>query len=133
MARIGALGDIPFFVSNKQIRTFNNMRWDSSARFATHNRHNRDALLEFTGINIDTISFTMNFSVSLGTDPMAEITKLWKAERRGDAMILILGTRIIGSRQWVITRLSRSLDRFDNQGNLLAARVTVTLNSYSRR
>jgi phage protein U len=133
MAVIGALGDTPFSVSNKQIRTFNNMQWNSSVNFTPHNRHLRDALLEFTGINADTISFTMNLSVSLGVEPMTEILKLWKAERRGEAMMLILGNRIIGSRQWVIVRASRGFERFDNKGNLLAARVTLTLNSYSRR
>ncbi|MDR2559540.1 MAG: phage tail protein [Oscillospiraceae bacterium] len=133
MAVIGSLGDMPFFVNNKQVKTFNGMRWDSSVRFATHNRHMKDALVEFVGINADTISFTMNLSVFLGVDPMTEIMKLFETERRGEALVLVLGSRIIGRRQWVITRTQKQLERFDNNGNLLAARVTVTLMSYSRR
>lgn len=33
MATIGALGDMPFFVSNRQVKTFNDMRWDSSVSY----------------------------------------------------------------------------------------------------
>ena len=34
---------------------------------------------------------------------------------------------------WVITKLSNSLQRYDRGGNLLAASVNVTMQSYSSR
>ncbi|MCL1903743.1 MAG: phage tail protein [Oscillospiraceae bacterium] len=42
MAIVGSLGDIVFSVSPKQVKTFDNMQWSSSMRYATHNRHLKD-------------------------------------------------------------------------------------------
>lgn len=133
MATIGTLGNIIFSVSNKQVRTFDGLNWDSSAQYAQHNRHMRDVLLEFTGTNADTISFSMYFSAFLGVNPMNELTKLLRAERSGQIMRLVIGHRAYGKHRWVITQTRKELERFDNRGNLLVARVNVSLMAYSGR
>jgi len=133
MATIGTLGDIVFSVSNNQVNTFNGLKWDSSAQYAQHNRHLKDVLLEFTGTDADKISFSMYFSVFLGVDPMAEITKLLNAERDGQVMRLVIGSKGYGKHKWVIESSSKSLERFDNKGNLLIAIVNISLIAYSGR
>lgn len=133
MATIGVLGDIVFSVSNKQVRTFDGMSWNSAAQYATHNRHLKDVLLEFTGTDADEISFSMYFSVFLGVNPTAEIIKLLNAEREGRIMRLVIGRRAYGKHRWVITQTRKELERFDNRGNLLVARVGVSLLAYSGR
>jgi len=133
MAVIGALGDIIFSVSNKMAYTFDKMKWDSSARYAKHDRVGLETLLEFTGTDADTITFVMYFSVFLGLNPIAEISKLLKAERDGLVMMLVIGPKAYGRHRWVISKSSRSLERFDNSGLLLAAGVNVTLDAYANR
>jgi len=133
MATVGTLGNIVFSVSSNQVRTFEGMSWDSSAQYAQHNRHLRDVLLEFTGTNADTISFSMYFSAFLGVNPMNELAKLLNAERSGQIMRLVIGNRAYGKHRWVITQTSKELERFDNRGNLLVARVTVSLMAYAGR
>jgi phage protein U len=134
MATIGTLGnDITFSVSRNQVNTFDNMKWDSSAQFAAHNRHLKDVLLEFTGTDADKISFSAYFSVFLGVDPMTEIVKLLTAERTGKVMRLVIGSKAYGKNKWVITGTSKSLERFDNKGNLLTAKVDISLMAYSGR
>ena len=49
MAIVGTWGDIVFSVSRRQIKTFDGLKWDSGAKYATHDRHLKDPLLEITG------------------------------------------------------------------------------------
>lgn len=133
MATIGTLGNIVFSVSRNQVNTLDDMKWSSSAQYATHNRHLKDVLLEFTGTDADTITFSMYFSVFLGIDPMTEITKLFNAERNGEVMRLVIGPKAYGKNKWVIMSQSRDLERFDNKGNLLIAKVNVSLQAYAGR
>ena len=59
--------------------------------------------------------------------------KMLKAMRRGEVHRLVIGPKAYGTNKWVITKLSNSLNRYDNRGNLLVAKVSVTMKSYSGR
>ena len=133
MAVIGTWGDITFAVSRNQIKTFDGLKWDSGAKFSTHDRHLKEPLLEFTGTDVESMTFTMFFSAFLGVNPIAEVSKMLKAMRRGEVHPLIIGPKAYGTNKWVITKLSNSLNRYDNRGNLLVAKVSVTMKSYSGR
>lgn len=133
MAIIGTLGDIVFEVSQNKVNTITSVEWNSSANYASHDRHLKDPLLEFTGNDNDTFSLSMKFSVFLGVDPMKEITKLLTAERNAEVMRLVIGPKAYGKNKWVITKSSHTLDRFDNRGNLLVASATVSLTAYASR
>lgn len=133
MAVIGTLGDIVFSVSRNQVKTFDGLKWDSSAKYASHERHLQETLLEFTGTDNDSITFSMYFSVFLGVNPINEIAKLLTAERNGTVMRLVIGPKAYGRNKWVITKTSIDLERFDKKGNLLTAKVSVTLEAYAAR
>jgi hypothetical protein len=133
MAVIGTWGDITFAVSRNQIKTFDGLKWDSGAKYSTHDRHLKEPLLEFTGTDVESMTFTMFFSAFLGVNPIAEVSKLLKAMRRGEVHRLVIGPKAYGTNKWVITKLSNSLNRYDNRGNLLVAKVSVTMKSYSSR
>ena len=130
---IGNWGDFTFYVSADQIKTFDSLKWDSAAKYSTHDRHLREPLLEFTGTDVETITFTMFFSVFLGVNPIKEIASLLQAMRRGEVNRLVIGPKAYGTNKWVITKLSNSLKRFDRWGNLLVASVNVTMQSYAVR
>lgn len=131
MATIGTLGDIVFEVSHNKVNTFDNMAWNSSVRYTMHDRHLQESLYEFSGLNSDSITFTMYFSVFLGINPIDEITKLLKAEREGRVMTLTIGLKAYGKNKWSITGTNKELEIFDKDGNLLKARVSVTLCHYA--
>ena len=130
---IGVLGNIIFSASSRQINTFDNMRWNNSARYASHDRHLRGTLLEFMGTSAGDITLDMYFSAYLNVNPNTEIAKLLNAQRSGTAMRLVVGNRVRGRHKWVITDLSKGLERHDGRGNLLVASVSVTLREYLRR
>ena len=133
MAVIGTWGDIVFAVSRKEIKTFTGLKWDSGAKYAAHDRHLKAPLLEFTGTDVESMSFSMFFSAFLGVNPMTEIAKLLTAQRNGEVNRLVIGTKAYGTGRWVITKVSSDLERYDNRGNLLVAKVSVTMNSYADR
>lgn len=133
MAIIGTLGDIVFTVTSKEVKTFSGMNYKTKARWSKHTRHLQDELLEFEGTESSEISFSMYFSVFLGVNPTAEIEKLLRAERAGQVMRLIVGRKIYGKYKWVIEETDKNLERFDNRGRLLVARVNITLKEYARR
>lgn len=133
MAIIGSWGDVVFAVSRKEVKTFTGLKWDSGAKYSTHDRHLKAPLLEFTGTDVESMTFSMFFSAFLGVNPMTEIAKLLTAMRKGEVHRLVIGPKAYGTNKWVITKLSNSLERYDNRGNLLVAKVSVTMKSYAGR
>lgn len=133
MAYIGCLGDIPFSVSTKTARTFTGMQWSGSARYTEHKRHADNALVEFTGLDADTISFDMVLSVVLGTNPVTELNRIWKYEREGTPLYLTLGEKGYGKHKWVIKSHKTDMERFDRNGNLIGAKVSISLLEYQKR
>ena len=47
MAKIGSLGSLVFSVSENTVRTFDELSWKVSAKYATHDRHIKRDVLEF--------------------------------------------------------------------------------------
>lgn len=133
MARVGSFGDLVFSVSDKTVRTFDSMSWEFSADYATHDRHIKADLLEYIGPSIETISFSMVFSVFLGVNPLKEIRRLHNMVQSGYAQRLIIGGNVYGTYKWVMQKGTVDLRRFDRQGELWAATAKVTLKEYPKR
>lgn len=47
MAKIGSLGNLVFSVSENTVRTFDELSWKVSSKYATHDRHIKRDVLEF--------------------------------------------------------------------------------------
>lgn len=129
---VGALGDIVFLVSSETVETFDKMKWSGSVRISTHERHLKNALTEFTGRNPDAISFTMFLAESLGVDVMAEIVKIWNAERDGVSLPLVIGEKGYGKYRWLIKDHKTDMQTYDADGHLNSASVSVNLIEYIR-
>ncbi len=130
---VGALGDIVFKVSDSTIETISKFKWSGSAKYATHQRHGMNALTEFVGIDPDKITFSIILSAYLGVNPQTEINKIWKAERNGTPLPLVLGEKGYGKYRWNILNHTISGEYFDGAGNLTQAEVSITLQEYLRR
>ena len=131
--QIGCLGDIAFQVSSDMVRTISNVTWSGSANYNTHARHLTHSLTEFTGVGPDEISFAIVLSAFLGVNPMADLNKIWEYERSGQALTLIIGSKIYGKYRWVIHSHTVKLEHFDGNGDVLSATVSLSLLEYVRR
>ena len=117
---IGCLGDIVFQVSEEITETIRDVEWSGSARYSTHQRHNMNALTEFTGIDPDTMKFTITLTRELGVDVAAEIAKIFKLERSGEA----------GKYRWNVVKHSAQITAHDKKGNPICAEVALELQEY---
>lgn len=132
MAYIGCLGDIVFSVSSNMVKTIDKVQWSGSARYSKHQRHLKDALTEFTGLDPDTISFEMVLSLYLGVDPMTELGKIWTYERNGTALPLVIGEKGYGKYRWTIESHKIKMQTHDKSGNLTGATVSISLLEYMK-
>lgn len=130
--KIGTLGDIVFKVSAKTIQTFDGLKIDSKTNYAKHTRHNKKPLLEFQYNDIDTASFTIYLSAFLGVNPRTMQAKIDKYRKKGKILTLVIGGKKYGTK-WVITQHSKDYERFDNKGNLLIAKSSISLQEYPER
>lgn len=133
MAKIGSFGNLVFSVSENTVKTFDNISWKTSAKYATHDRHIIADVQEFLGPEPGSISFTMAFSVFHGTNPLSEVMKLNEMVNSGIAERLVIGGRVYGSYKWVISGVSSELKQYDNKGGCWAATAQVTMKEYPKR
>lgn len=124
---LGKWGAVKFTVSAKTIRTFTDMSWTTNIRYETKERNKKVSKVTFKGIDPDTVSFKMRFSVFSGLKPYKEMQKLESAARKAQANRLLIGGKLYGHDKTVITGLTRSLKYFDRKGNLWIAEVSVSL------
>ena len=133
MAIVGCLGQMVFQVSQEVLETIDGLEWSGSARYAVHQRHNQNALTEFTGLDPDKITFSMFLSQELGVDVMAELVKLWNYERKGESVYLVLGEKCYGKCKWNVVSHKIQAKNYDKYGNLESAEVSVELQEYLRK
>ena len=133
MAVVGCPGQMVFQVSQEVLETIDGLEWSGSARYAVHQRHNQNALTEFTGLDPDKITFSMFLSQALGVDAMAELVKLWNYERKGESVYLVLGEKCYGKCKWNLVSHKIQAKNYDKYGNLESAEVSVELQEYLRK
>lgn len=131
MAKIGTWGGIAFEVSSNKIKTFEGMKLDIAGKWATHDRHLKAPLLEFTGTDLESISFSVKLSVYLGASPSQEIESIKNAVKTGEVHRLILGLEDYG--KWIMEKASFDLEIWDNYGNLLSAEASISMKQYAER
>ncbi len=130
MAQVGCLGDIVFQVSADTVKTLNRVVSTSAARYSEHKRHLRKALVEFTGLDPETISFEVKLSVYWGVDPNVDLDKITNYMNSGQPLAFTLGERSMGEYRWVIRNRKVKLEEFDGRGNLIGATVEINLLEY---
>lgn len=133
MAVVGCLGDILFQVSDQTITAINNVKWSGSARYSTHQRHNGNALTEFTGVEPDRMSFEIILPEERGKGARTELKKIWEYKRSGEALPLTLGTRPYGKYRWTILGLDLTVVNTDAKGNFISGTVAIELQEYLER
>ncbi|MFU1797384.1 phage tail protein [Paenibacillus azoreducens] len=129
---IGSFGQVNFLVSSWKIRTFDDFRRSASPRWVTHDIIGKKPVSQFIGPGLDQISFSIRFDVRYYMRPKIELDRLTKMERSGEVAKLIIGGDALGVNKWYITSLEQEWQKVDNEGNLLVAQASITLQEYAR-
>jgi len=133
---IGAIGSktlndvILFEVSPEKVLTIDNFIRRNSVRFAKNDVLLRKPVSQYTGPELDTISFDLLLKASYGVNPQDEFNKLIKLQRDGTTVSIILGKRAFGVFRWRIAELGIPFDIIDNKGFCVSSTVNVSLEEY---
>lgn len=129
---VGAIGDVPFFVSSSKVQSFASVTWNGSANVSEHKRLNGNALTQPTGLSADNMKIEIYLSSALGIDPQDAIAKLFAMKRAFTPVTVVLGEKTYGKYKWLIKDVSVSMEQFDVNGNLATAKVSVSIIEYLR-
>lgn len=128
---VGSWGNKLFFsVSDSKILTFDNFKRKISGEWATHSRAKDKDTSEFIRPGLQSVSFDMLFDATLGVRPRAMLDTLQRAVETGEYNLLVIGNRRVGDYWWKITDTSEAWENIFNRGELVTAKVTVTMEEY---
>lgn len=127
---IGAFNELVFEVSTEKVITYDDYKRDTKARYARHELINQTSVLEYLGRDLEEITFTMMFTVSLGVDPAEETSKLRRMCLDGVADYLILGNTVVGENLWTIESVGEAKKAVDHFGKTIVSSVNVKMVEY---
>lgn len=126
---IGSLGTLPFYIDDRHVQIFTDMKWESSAKYETHNLHMQKGRVELTGFDPDKVTFELELSAFLGVNPNDALSELDTMMKNGVVNKLVIGTSVIGT-NWVVSKVSRAFKHVYKDGDLVALTVNVSLTEY---
>lgn len=126
---LGSYGKITFKVTEKEIKIFNDFSISRKARYVAHERINNKPLLQFMGLDADSISFNIQLVQGLTGDVSDDLKTLQDMFRKAEVHPLFLGQKKLGS--FVIESISEAYSMMDNFGNLEIVNVSLSLKEYT--
>lgn len=127
---IGAFNELVFEVSTEKVITYDDYKRETKARYARHELINQTSVLEYLGRELEEITFTMMFTLSLGVDPAEETSKLRRMCLDGVADYLILGNTVVGENLWTIESVGEAKKAVDHFGKTIVSSVNVKMVEY---
>ena len=125
---LASYGKITFKVTEKEIKIFNDFSISRKARYVAHERINNKPLLQFMGLNADSISFNMQLVQGLTGDVSDDLKTLQDMFKKAEVHPLFLGQKKLGS--FVIESMSEAYSMMNNFGNLEIVNVSLSLREY---
>lgn len=125
---LGSYGKITFKVTEKEIKIFNDFSISRKARYVAHERINNKPLLQFMGLDADSISFNMQLVQGLTGDVSDDLKSLQDMFKKAEVHPLFLGQKKLGS--FVIESMNEAYKIVDNLGNLEVVNVSLSLKEY---
>jgi phage protein U len=127
---VGYFGDVIFSTSDKRILSFRDFKMDASSNWGEHKRNGLKSQWEFLGPGAGKVSFAIELDAAYGVNPRDELNKLIEYAEKGYVTTLMIGGRNVGSK-WRLTNVSSVWDNIMNEGELVKASVTLTLDEYA--
>lgn len=122
--------DIVFSVSDLRTFTFKDATRTVGSEWATHNRIGQKSQVEFLRPTLQKFTFTIDLNAELGVRPRATIDLLNSYVESGTVNALVVGGHRVGRHYWRITDLSEAWETVYNRGELVRAKVNVTMQEY---
>lgn len=129
---IGTLGsNIIFEVSDDVVLTLRNMKREVSGRWTEHETMGEKPKAEFLGAGLQTVSFDIQLSATLGVRPRAVMESIEAMIEHGTAEYLIIGNKPVGRNPFRLLSSSEEWNTIYNGGQLARAMVSISLGEYT--
>lgn len=128
---IGALGRLVFETSDSRILTFSGVSREITSRWADHETIGTKPQSEFLGPGLQSLTFEITVSASLGVRPMEMLREIERMVERGTAHYFVIGNRPVGDAPFRITGSSEAWGHIYNGGRLASAKISITLEEYA--
>ena len=126
---ICSYGKITFKVTEKEIKIFNDFSISRKARYVAHERINNKPLLQFMGLEADSISFNMQLVQGITGNVSDDLKSLQDMFKKAEVHPLFLGKKKLGS--FVIESISEAYSMMDNFGNIEMVTINLSLKEYT--
>ena len=126
---ICSYGKITFKVTEKEIKIFNDFSISRKARYVAHERINNKPLLQFMGLEADSISFNMQLVQGITGNVSDDLKSLQGMFKKAEVHPLFLGKKKLGS--FVIESISEAYSMMDNFGNIEMVTINLSLKEYT--
>ena len=113
---IASFGKITFKVTEEEIKIFDNFNITRKARYVAHDRINNKPLLQFMGLEADSISFNMQLVQGVTGNVSDDLKTLQDMFKKAEVHPLFLGQKKLGS--FIIESINEAYKILDNLGNL---------------
>lgn len=125
---LASYGKITFKVTEDEIKIFNNFTISRKARYVAHERINNKPLLQFMGLEADSISFNMQLVQDITGNVSDDLKSLQDMFKKAEVHPLFLGQKKLGS--FVIESMNETYRMIDNLGNIEGVNVSLSLREY---
>lgn len=126
---IGSYGKITFKVTEEEIKIFDNFNITRKARYVAHERINNKPLLQFMGLETDSISFNMQLVQGITGNVSDDLKSLQDMFKKAEVHPLFLGQKKLGS--FVIESINEAYKIVDNLGNIEVVNISLSLKEYT--
>lgn len=124
---IGSFGEIIFTVNDSYIKTFDELSRRAAAKFADHEVAGKKPISEFTGEELDEVTFNIQLNRRYGL-PERDLSSLNRIKSSGKASRLMIGSRNLG--KFTLREFEENLTHVGKNGILLFVDVSLTLVEY---
>ncbi len=119
-----------FETSDSRILTPANLARSVSADWATHSRIGLKDQTEFLRPALQKITFDLTLDAMYGVRPRTMLDLIAACVENGTVQKLVIGGKQVGKNYWRITSTSETWQVMFNKGELVRAKVTVTMEEY---
>ncbi len=131
MATIGSWGNaLVFSTSDSRILTFEKFSRKVSGEWTTHSRIGKKDRSEFIRPGLQSVTFSITLDATLGVRPRSMLDTLANAVESGEVNTLVIGGRRVGTLPFKIKSTSEAWDYVLQRGELVQAKVNVTMEEY---
>ncbi|MCI6383321.1 MAG: phage tail protein [Fusobacterium mortiferum] len=128
---VGSLGTVIFQCSSFYTKTINNLSKNISARWLEHKVIGSKPKLQFDGVELDQLKFSIHLNAAWKVNPLAAAKELENYLKQGKKLKFFLGGKKVGNGTYIITNISEEHRAYSAIGTVTKIDLSLELKEYN--